>query len=165
MRQTHYSLFIIHPLNETSFWWIFPVLLLSSDQFLFLYSVTGNNHQNDCMDWKKNTNHSHKALLVNSQLGCSSDLFLLIWLLVGLCSLPYSGLLWAVFLSCLTREMGGVQESGSVLRTSHLPALTLSSCWRSMAMEKWESTVSETERKTYSSGPQIVPRWNSGSTT
>lgn len=94
---------------------------------------------------KRNTNHSHRVLLVVSQLGCSSDLFL-----TRRCFSPppHPGPLWAVSLFCSTREMGWVQESDPVLRMSLQPARILSSCWRNMAMERWESTVSEAWKHT-----------------
>lgn len=89
---------------------------------------------------KRNTNHSHRVLLVVSPLGRSSDFFL-----TRRCFSPppHPGLLWAVSLFCSTREMGWVQESDPVLRMSLQPARILSYYWRNMAMERWESTVSE----------------------
>lgn len=89
---------------------------------------------------KKNTNHSHSLLLGVSQLGCSSDLFPFLSR-----PSPHTGLPWAVFLSCSTRETGWVQGSEPGRRTSLQPVLTLSSYWRNTATERWGSTVSVTE--------------------
>lgn len=65
------------------------------------------------------------------------------------------GLPWAVSLCCLTREMGWAQELELVPRTSLQPAPTLNSCWKSMATERWESTVSEKKQQWGQHSPSI----------
>lgn len=127
---------------------------LPSDQFLFLCSVTEINHQSE-----QNTNHNLRVLFVVCQFCCSSEFFLL---LVDLFPPPLPGLLWAVFPSCLTTEMCWVWESEPVLRTSPLPALTLSSSWRNMAMERWALTVSDAIKR-YTMVPKRVAWDSSGS--
>lgn len=59
----------------------------------------------------------------------------------------HPGLLWAVCLSCSTRETGWAQESETVPRMSLLPALTSSSSWRNTATGRWASTVSDTHQR------------------
>lgn len=108
--------------------------------FFFPYASTGNKHQSDCLDQKKIPTTATEFVVLQQWL-VPSFFLTPCWFSPP----PHSGLLWAVFLSSLTREMGWVQESEPVLRTSLLPALTLSSCWRNTATERWESTVSEAE--------------------
>lgn len=90
-----------------------------------------NQQQEVTTKWQKNTNHGHMVYFPSSAAAMTSYWF-------SPPPPPHPGLLWAVFLFCLTREMDWVQESEPVLRTSLQPALTLSSCWRNTATGRWE---------------------------
>lgn len=138
-REMHKPLVTHHSSVQIITWLIFPFVI-------FITSNRKMPNQSEYVD--KNTNHSHRGWLVVSQLGCRNcDVLLLTscWLY----PLPRPGLRWVVFLFCSTRGTGWAPESEPVLRTSLQPALTLISCWRNTATERWESTVSKASGTRY----------------